>query len=357
MGTHLRTLNPRRSFVSSRALVASLAAALPLVLVGGCVLPSSGASTSSDDKGPVTLRYQGNANSVSLPELAADLGYYPTIKLNWVGNTTSGPQDIQSAATGQTDIGGAFSGAVVKLIAAGAPVKAVVNYYGEDAKSFNGFYVKDDSPIRAPRDLIGKKIAVNTLGAHAEAVIDTYLQKSGLSPEEIKQVQLVPLPPNDTELAVRRGQVDVGTLSGVLQDHAIATGGLRSLFSDYELFGAFNGGQYVLRDDFIAQHPAAAKEFVTGVAKAIEWERSSPREDVIARFTTIIDKRGRNEKTDNLKYWKSVGIPSKGGVITDQDFTRWEPWLAQSGIVKLGALKPSELYTNKFNALAAEAAS
>ena len=347
----------RRSLTASRALVASLAAALPLVLVAGCSLPSSEASTSAKDKGPVTLRYQGGANSVGLAELASDLGYFPTIKLKWVGNTTSGPQDIQSAATGQTDIGGAFAGAVVKLIAAGAPVKAVVNYYGSDEKSFIGFYVKDGSSIRTARDLIGKKVAVNTLGAHHEAVIDTYLQKNGLTPDEIKQVQLVPLPPNDTELAVRRGQVDVGALSGVLQDHAIATGGLRSLFSDYQLFGAFDGGQYVLRDDFIAQHPAAAKEFVTGVAKAIEWERSTPRAEVIARFTTIIDKRGRNEKTDNLKYWKSVGIPSKGGVISDQDFTRWEPWLVQSGIVKQGALKPGELYTNEFNGLATEAAS
>jgi ABC-type nitrate/sulfonate/bicarbonate transport system substrate-binding protein len=332
----------------------SVAAAVPLVLTSGCSLPSSEASTSGT--GPVTLRYQGGANSVGLAELASDLGYFPTLKLKWVGNTTSGPQDIQSAATGQTDIGGAFAGAVVKLIAAGAPVKAVVNYYGSDEKSFFGFYVKDGSPIRSARDLIGKKIAVNTLGAHHEAVIDTYLQKHGLTPQEIKQVQLVPLPPNDTELAIRRGQVDVGTLSGVLQDHAIATGGLRSVFSDYELFGAFNGGQYVLRDDFIAKHPAATKEFVTGVAKAIEWERTTPRADVIARFTTIIEKRGRNEKTDNLKFWKSVGIPSRGGVITDEDFTRWEPWLVESGIVKQGELKPGELYTNEFNALAAKGA-
>ena len=347
----------RSSLTASRTLVASLAAALPLALVGACALPSSEASTGGKDKGPVTLRYQGWANSVLLPELAADLGYFPTIRLKWVGNTTSGPQDIQSAATGQTDFGGAFSGAVVKLIQAGAPVKGVINYYGEDAKTFNGFYVKNDSPIHTPRDLIGKKIAVNTLGAHAEAVIDTYLQKNGLTPQEIKQVQLVPLPPNDTELAVRRGQVDVGTLSGVLQDHAVATGGLRSLFSDYALFGAFNGGQYVLRDDFIAQHPEAAREFVTGVAKAIEWERTTPREDVIKRFTAIIEKRGRNEKTDNLKYWKSVGIPSRGGVISDADFTRWEPWLVASGIVKPGALKPRGLYTNEFNALATRGAS
>ena len=85
-----------------------------------------------------------------LPELAEDLGYLGDVKLNWVGNTISGPQDIQSAATGQTDFGGAFAGAVVKLIEAGAPVKAVINYYGEDEKTFNGFYVKEDSPIRTP---------------------------------------------------------------------------------------------------------------------------------------------------------------------------------------------------------------
>jgi ABC-type nitrate/sulfonate/bicarbonate transport system substrate-binding protein len=340
----------RRPSLAQRPLVVLATGVVPVALVGACSLPSSEASTAR--QGPVTVRYQGSANAVGLQELAADLGYFPTVRLKWVGNTISGPQDIQSAATGQTDVGGAFSGAVVKLIKAGAPVKAVINYYGEDAKSFNGFYVKQDSPIRTPRDLICKKIAVNTLGAHAEAVIDTYLQKNGLTPQEIDRVQLVPLPPNDTELAVRRGQVDVGTLSGVLQDHAVATGGLRSLFSDYALFGAFNGGQYVLRDDFIAKHPAAAKEFVTGVAKAIEWERTTPRAEVVARFTSIIEKRGRNEKTDNLKYWKSVGIPSKGGVISDEDFTRWEPWLVDSGILEHGELQPSKLYTNEFNELA-----
>jgi ABC-type nitrate/sulfonate/bicarbonate transport system substrate-binding protein len=298
------------------------------------------------------LRYQGSANSVLLPELAEDLGYLGNIKLKWVGNTISGPQDIQSAATNQTDFGGAFTGAVVKLINAGAAVKAVINYYGEDARTFNGFYVKADSPIHSARDLIGKSIGVNALGAHAEAVIDTYLAKNGLTPSEIKKVQLVVLPPNSTEEAVRKGQIDVGTLGGVLQDHAVASGGLRSLFSDYQLFGAFDGGQYVLRDDFIEKHPDTARTFVTGVAKAIEWERTTPRAQVIAEFTKIINNRHRNESTANLQYWKSVGIPSHGGLVSDGDFTRWSGWLTSSGVVKPGALTPSRYYTNEFNGLA-----
>ena len=324
--------------------------AIPLLVAGLTAACSSASGAQQKDSGPVTLRYQGSANSVTLPELAEDLGYFKVVRLNWVGNTISGPQDIQSAATNQTDFGGAFTGAIVKLISAGAPVKAVINYYGEDAKTFNGFYVKADSPIRTARDLIGKKVAVNTLGAHSEAVINTWLKKNGLTPEEVKQVQLVVVPPNDTEQALRRGQVDVGTLGSVLQDHAVEAGGLRRLFSDYELFGSFNGGQYVLRNDFIKEHPDAAKDFVTGVAKAIEWERTTPREQVIARFTAIIDKRGRHEKTDNLKYWKSVGLTDRG-IVTDADFTRWGAWLEEKGFLNGKTLDPTSYYTNELNGL------
>jgi ABC-type nitrate/sulfonate/bicarbonate transport system substrate-binding protein len=330
----------RPRFVS--AAVAGLAA----TALSAC--SNAGASTAKAEV--KELRYQGFANTVTLPEVAAELGFLGDVTLTWVGNTISGPQDIQSAATGQTDFGGAFSGAVAKLITSGARVKAVVNYYGTDGKTFNGFYVKADSPIRSARDLIGKKVAVNTLGAHSEAVVDTYLHKNGLSTAEIKQVQLVVLPPINTETAIRQGQVDVGVLGSVLQDHAVAAGGLRRLFSDYELFGAFNGGQYVLRDDFIKDNPTTARAFVTGVAKAIEWERTTPREQVISTLTRIIDKRGRNESTDNLKYWKSVGVASKGGAVQADDFLKWQTWLQDTGIIH-GPLDADALFTNELNEL------
>ena len=306
--------------------ILSAAAAVVIALtVSGCGGSAAGGDTGGAGAPGANevkeLRYQGWANTVTLPELAQDLGYLGDVKLNWVGNTISGPQDIQSAATGQTDFGGAFAGAVVKLVEAGAPVKAVINYYGEDKLTFNGFYVKEDSPIKTARDFIGKKIAVNTLGAHSEAVINTYLRKNGLSAEEIKQVQLVVVPPNDTEEAIRRGQVDAGSLGSILQDRAIANGGLRSVFSDFDLFGSFAGGPYVLREDFIAQNPNTTRTFTTAVAKAIEWERTTPRKEVIAK-----------------------------GEIKDEDFTRWNDYLKSVGIIK-DDLDPKKLYTNEFNGL------
>jgi ABC-type nitrate/sulfonate/bicarbonate transport system substrate-binding protein len=334
-----------------RLSLIAIAAGAVVAAAGLTACSSAGASSTAQGGQVTTLRYQGSANAVTLPELAADLGYLGNISLEWVGNTISGPQDIQSAATDQMDFGGAFTGAVVKLVDAGAPVKAVINYYGTDAKTFQGYYAQDSSPVQGARDLIGKKVGVNTLGANYEAVIDTYLAKSGLTPSEIKQVQLVVIPPNNTEEAIRKGQIDVGALSGVLQDHAVAAGALRSIFSDYELLGAYNGGQYVFRNDFITNNPDTVRTFVTGVAKAIEWERATPRDQVIAAFTRIINARGRNESTSNLQYWKSVGVASTGGLISDNDFTQWTGWLQSAGIVS-GSLEPSKYYTNTYNGLA-----
>lgn len=74
-----------------------------------------------------------------------------------------------------------------------------------------------------------------------------------------------------------------------------------------------------------------------------------PREEVIARFTRILQERGRNENPAALQYWKSVGVPAKGE-IKDEDFTRWGKWLKDTGIIK-GELDPKKLYTNEFNAL------
>ncbi|MFD7445148.1 ABC transporter substrate-binding protein [Streptomyces sp. NPDC059909] len=296
-----------------------------------------------------TLRYQGWVGQVTLPELAEDLGYLEDVRLKWVGNTISGPQDIQSAATGQVDFGGAFNGAVVKLAANNAPIKAVISYYGSDKYAYNGFYVLEDSPIRSARDLIGKKVGMNTLGAHSEAMLDIYLQRGGLSRAEIGKVEPLVIPPVNTEQTLRQKQIDVAVLGGILRDKALATGGIRPLFTDHQLLGAFSAGTYVMTDRFLKQNPDTARIFVTAVGRAIEWSRSTPHEEVIARMTDIVKKRGRNEDTAPLKYWRSYGVAEKAGLITGKELKLWIDWLADRGDIKKGQVTLSDLYTNEFN--------
>ena len=332
---------------SSRAALAALVAAATTALaaLSGCG-DSGGASGGAE---ATELRYQGSVGQVTLPELAEDLGYLGNVKLKWIGNTISGPQDIQAATTGDTDFGGAFNGAIVKLAAAKAPIKAVIGYYGSDKITNMGFYVLDSSPIKTARDLIGKKIGVNTLGAHAEAIIKTYLARNGLTDDEIKQVELVVVPPVNTEQSLRQGQIDVAALSQTLRDKAVARGGVHPLFTDFELLGSFTAGSYVFRDDFIKKNPGTVRTFVTGVGKAIEWSKAQPRETVIARFQEIVRKRARNENADLLTYWKSYGVAGKGGVIADSEFSTWVDWLDRAGELKGKQVVAKDVYTNEFN--------
>jgi ABC-type nitrate/sulfonate/bicarbonate transport system substrate-binding protein len=322
------------------ALAAALATAAALTACGGS--GSAGLESS-------TVRYQTSAGGLSLIELADDLGYLKPLKIKSVGSTISGPQDIQSAATNQTDIGGAFNGAVIKLVQARAPIKAVISYYGSDAKTYNGFYVRADSPIRTARDFIGKKVGMNTLGAHSEAVLQTWLRKNGLSQGDIEKVEELVIPPVNTEQALRQGQIDVAVLGGVLQDKAVARGGLRKVFSDYDLFGTFTAGTYVLRKQFIAQDRDAAKKLVTGIAKALVWEQTHSRAEVVARAIKVARERGRPEDAAVLKYWKSPGVGQKGGVIGREDIARWITWLEQFGSIPKGSVKPQDVYTNDLN--------
>ncbi|MEV7560709.1 ABC transporter substrate-binding protein [Streptomyces sp. NPDC089795] len=296
-----------------------------------------------------TLKYQGSVGAVTLPELAADLGYLEDLKLEWVGNTISGPQDIQSAATGQTHFGGAFNGAIVKLASSKAPIKAVISYYGVDEQSYSGYYVLEDSPIRSARDLLGKKVGMNTLGAHSQAVLDIYLSRNGLAKADSSKVESLVVPPVNTDQVLRQKQIDVGVLGGILRDKAVAAGGIRPLFSDFDLLGKFSAGSYIMTERFIKQNPDTARTFVTGVAKAIEWARTTPREEVIARQTEIVKKRGRNEDTATLQYWRSYGVAEQGGRIEDKEFQLWLDWLGERGDIKRGQLKPADLYTNEFN--------
>ena len=302
------------------------------------------------------IRYQGWTGQVLYPELAEDLGYLAPLKLKWIGNTISGPLDIQTVVTGDVDIGGAFYGAIIKLIATRAPIRAVIGYYGSDENTWQGYYVREDSPIRTARDLIGKKVSVNTLGGHLEFVLREYLARGGLTAEEIKKVTLVVVPPVTGEQALRAGHVDVVTLGDVLRDKALERGGIRRLFADTDLFGNFTGGAYVLRDKFIRDNPNTARKLVEGTAKAIEWARTTPPAEVRARFEKIIAERKRNENASAIKYWKSTGVAGPGGRITDGELQTWIDWLVKDGVLKPGQLKASDVYTNEFNPYAGSAA-
>jgi ABC-type nitrate/sulfonate/bicarbonate transport system substrate-binding protein len=331
--------------------IAAAAAALLLAGVGltGCAESAASGGTSTD-----TIRYQGYQGSVNLPELAKALGYLDDVKLKYVGTVQGGPQSIAALMSNQVDYGAAFNGAIAQIASTGAPITSVIAYYGSNGPVNSSLLVNDDSKITSARDLIGKKVAVNTLGANAEAVLDTYLSKGGLSQDEIKKVTLVPLPGINEEAALREGKVEAAYLFGALKDAALSRPGLRALVTDTELVGPYNGGSIVMRDQFIEKNPELTKDFVAGLAKAVEYATTHSADDVRAKLESWLNAQGRADDAKALALWKGLGIATPHGLIRDQDFDLWLDWLKARGDVKTDAVKASDIYTNKFNPYAEE---
>lgn len=328
-------------------LVASLAAAL--AVVGGATACAS--SEAAGGSKLTTIRYQSQPGSVDPLLLADAMGELPGLTLKRVGDTTSGPQSIQNVASHQTDIGGAFYGAIAQLVASGAPIKAVLPYYGSDEKTFQSLVVPEDSPIRSARDLIGKKVAMNTLGGNWEAVLDEWLQDQGLSQDEVKKVTIVVLPPLNTPAALAKGQIDAAFLpvKGVqITNQAVKT---RTVITDKQIVGGdYSGGSLVLRDDTIEKDPDTARELVTGYAHAVRFIQTHTPDQIYATLFPYLEKHGFGDYEEAIKanFTGSLGVPATS-VIKDEDISRWTDWLVGRGDIPADKITSSDVYTNEFN--------
>lgn len=336
----------------ARRALAAIAATAAVALTAGC----GGSSGAATEDGKTVVRYQSYLGTVNLPELADALGYYDgtSIELKRLGDVQGGPESLRALATDQVDYGAAFLGAIAKLESTGAPIQTVVAYYGSDDTVNSSLLVRAGDGIDEPRDLVGKTIAVNTLGANAEAVIDTYLADGGLSQDDIEKVTLVPLPPATSESSLREKQVDAVYLGGTFREVALQRPGIEVLVDDTDVVGPYNGGGISLRDQWVAENPEAAEEFVAGMAKAVAWAQEHSAKEVVATISTYLEEDGRGEQAEALTYWKGLGISSEGGTLADGDFEVWLDWLEANGEIDEGAVDVGDLYTNEFNPFAKE---
>ncbi|MDB4988918.1 MAG: transport system substrate-binding protein, partial [Myxococcaceae bacterium] len=297
------------------------------------------------------LRYEGYPGTVGIHELAEDLGYLAPLRLNYVGaNASGGPHSIQAVVSGDLDIGSSFNGAIIKLIANKAPLKAVIASYGTDAVNFQGTYVLEDSPITKAADLIGKQVSMNTLGAHAEFALREWLSRSGLSPAEARQVSMIQLPAINGEQALRQKQVEAAVLGTIFQHKALARGGLRRIESDFDMFGPMTAGSIVMTPRFIEHNPHTVRKFVQAVARAFDWLHEHSNQEAIARYVDIIHKRKRNEDTTVVQHWTGNGVSSPHGRLQDRDFELWLDWLVRDGQLTPGQIKAADIYTNAYQA-------
>jgi len=334
----------------TRRLLAGVAVAAALL---GASTACGGSAGAENADGTTTVRYQSYPGSVDPLQLAAALGDLDGIKLKKVGDVQGGPESLRALASNQVDISSsAFYGAVAQTVATGVPIKAVISTYGTNEKTGSVVLAKKGSKLTDdPHSFIGKKVAVNTLGANAEAVLDTWFAKGGLTQAEIKKVVLVPLPPLNTAQALKAGQVDaayvgVGQLKGISEAVQVDT-----VVKDSDVIGFYNGGGVSLRTDWIENKKEASKTLVTGISKAIDYIESHDRAEVLRIYTKWLTDNGYGDQVEAVeKNWiGSTGVSSKGGLIADKDISIWLDWLGTRGDVDPKKIKAGDVFTNQFN--------
>jgi ABC-type nitrate/sulfonate/bicarbonate transport system substrate-binding protein len=335
-----------------RALQALVAALLAVTGLSACSAQAGEATT---------IRYQSYAGQVDVLQLADALGYLDGLTLKRVGDVPGGPQSVQALASNQVDISSScFFGAVAQLVANDVPVEAVVSTYGSNDRTSSAIVTLDGSTISDAHDLIGKKVAVNTLGANYDAVLDTWFDQQGLTPDEIKQVTLVPLPPLNKIQALQQHQVDAAAIgSGSLQAAESTGVKLQVLVKDTDVVGSYNGGGFVMRKNFLDDNPETSERLVTGVAKAVRYIESHSRDEVLGVYTTWLKDHGYDDDIEAVEQnWSgTTGVATADTAASqDGDISIWLDWLGSRGDVDPDEIKQSDVYTNDFNDLAKEKA-
>lgn len=297
----------------------------------------------------VTVRYLSIPTSIFPFELADQLGYLKEkgIKLEAAGTTFSGPESIIALDSGSVDIASAATPAIINAVKGKSKLVSLWANVGANKELHGKFFVLKDSNIQGAKDLVGKKIGVNTLGAHLDFVTREYLKKNGLS---IKDVQLVVVPDTNLEQVLLQKQVDMIGIwdpNSPIASKLEESGKVRLLFTDYDVLGEIAIGFAGFNKEFIEKNPQVVRDFVEATAKAIDYGNENP-EQARKYIRKIIEARGGNP--DLAKYWNGFGI-RKHGIISENDAQFWIDALVQNGKLNPGEFKPSDIYTNDYNPL------
>jgi ABC-type nitrate/sulfonate/bicarbonate transport system substrate-binding protein len=310
-------------------------------LAAGLVLAAPAGLTFAAEQEQVTIRYLASQGGLAAHELADALGYFKGtgITLQDVGYAQGGPASLFALASGDVELGGAATAAVLNSIAGGNDFVAVYASNGINKQTESIFYTLPGSPIKSIKDIAGKTIAVNTLGAHLDYTVREALHSAGL-PENAAKLVVVPGP--QLEQVLRSKQVDIsafGYWQKTFEGAALKNGPMQKIFGDTDVLGEIAGGFTVMRRDWIKEHPQAARIFVEKSQAALEYARLHPEETkkVIAKVLA-----SRNENAAIAQYFTGYGV-REGGKAVPRDLQFWIDILARDGVLKPGQLKAEDI--------------
>jgi ABC-type nitrate/sulfonate/bicarbonate transport system substrate-binding protein len=185
---------------------------------------------------------------------------------------------FQAYEAGALDIITSSANSVMFAASQGSKMTMIASLSRETKKGFHTLYmVKDDSPLKSPKDLKDKLIGVNGLKSSIHMWAAMVAEKAGF--DATKDVRFVPVPFPAQGEALRAGKIDVGAFPEPFAYMEQQKGGLRTLFTSKDAV-PFDEELIVLvaNPDFLAKNGAAVKAFLSDLVAATKYYETHRKE-------------------------------------------------------------------------------
>jgi len=201
---------------------------------------------------------------------------------------TSGSAIAAAVAGGSLDIGRANTFSLVTAYSKGVPFVAIapVESYRSESPTL-AMLVASGSSVQSPRDLVGKTVAVSSLGDLYSIGIRTWLDKNGI---DSGSVHLVELPQTALLAAIDQGRIDGAGATEPLIQAAINTHRYRAVSKVFDAIAPrFLIASFFAHAAWVADHRDVVARFIRVVRTADVYLSAHENESVglLAPFMQI----------------------------------------------------------------------
>jgi NitT/TauT family transport system substrate-binding protein len=265
---------------SPKPLFLTVAALLASMTLGACGSSDAGTGSAGESSGPRKVSV-GVIPIIDVAPLYLGIqkGFFSKRGLEVTAVPAQGGAAIVPAVlAGQDQIG--FSNVVSLLIAKekGVPLVSIAggaSSTGDPTKDVNAVLVAKGSTAKTAADLVGRKVAINSLNNIGDTTIKTAVEKAGGDPSKIKFVE-IPFPDMPAQLAA--GRVDAAWESEPFRSQIIADGG-RVLFDNLtETYPTLQIAQWFTSTQTKAKDPKLIADFTAGINESMEYATAHPDE-------------------------------------------------------------------------------
>jgi NitT/TauT family transport system substrate-binding protein len=306
-------MSKERSSAASMLRLLSLTAAAGAVIIGALLAaPAVVAQQGKVEKPNITFGVFPITN-YGVVYLSIQQGFFQAEGLN-ITPRVMGANPVAGIVGGDFDTGGVTWTAFLLATNRGVPL-VPLSEADRGAKGQALFMVKNDSPIKTMDDLIGKKIAVVTVGGACDLILNDVLHKKGL---DYKSIGYTVMGVPDMAPTVLRGGVDAACIPEPLLSVVQAQGELRSVFDLFS--GQYDGFPLVgfpVTQKFAESNPNTVAALQRALAKGLKFahDNQDKLRDIFPTFTTLKPELARKivlsytpEQSDFTQLKKIAGL-------------------------------------------------